>query len=70
MACPHVAGLAALVLSRNPSLTAAEVREIIASNTKKIGNYPYNTNKVYGTWNEYYGYGLIDAYQTVLNTPR
>lgn len=70
MACPHVAGLAALVLSRNPSLTAAEVREIIASNAKKIGYYPYNINKVYGTWNEYYGYGLIDAYQTVLTTPR
>ena len=37
MACPHVAGVAALVLERNPSLTAAKVREIIARNTKKIG---------------------------------
>lgn len=70
MACPHVAGLAALILERNPSLTAIQVREIIAKNTKKIGNIPYDTNKIYGTWNEKYGYGLIDAYKAVINTPR
>ena len=34
--------------SRDPSLTAAEVREIIASNAKNIGNYPYDINKAYG----------------------
>lgn len=70
MACPHVAGLAALVLERNPSLTAQKVREIIAKNTKKVGTRPYSTNKIYGSWNEYYGYGLIDAYKAVINTPR
>jgi subtilisin family serine protease len=70
MACPHVAGLVALILERNPSLTAKKVREIIAKNTKKVGNIPYSTNKTYGTWNEHYGYGLIDAYKAVLNTPR
>lgn len=70
MACPHVAGLAALILERNPSLTAKKVREIIAKNTKKVGTIPYSTNKTYGSWNEYYGYGLIDAYKAVINTPR
>ena len=72
MACPHVAGVAALILERNPSLSAKKVREIIAKNAKKIGNLPYNndTNKVYGTWNIKYGYGLIDAYKSVINTPR
>lgn len=69
MACPHVSGLAALILSRNPKLSAAQVREIIGKNTKKIGNIPYSTNKSCGSWNEYYGYGLIDAYQAVINTP-
>ncbi len=70
MACPHVAGLAALILERNPSLTAKQVREIIAKNTKKIGDIPYSNNKIYGTWNIKYGYGLIDAYKAVINTPR
>lgn len=70
MAAPHVAGLAALILERNPSLSAVRVREIIARNAKKIGDKAYNTNKIYGTWNEYYGYGLIDAASAVINTPR
>lgn len=70
MACPHVAGLAALILERNPSLTTKKVREIIAKNTKKVGNIPYSTNKIYGTWNIKYGYGLIDAYKAVIKTPR
>ena len=70
VACLHVAGLAALILERNPRLTAAKVREIIARNTKKVGDEPYSVNKPYGTWNEFYGYGLIDAFQAVINTPR
>lgn len=69
MACPHVAGLAALILARNPNLSASEVRSIIGKNTKKIGNLPYSITKSYGTWNEYYGYGLIDAYQAIVHTP-
>lgn len=70
MAAPHVAGLAALILERNPSLTAYQVRKIIAQNTKKIGYCGYYQSKEFGTWNEHYGYGLIDAYKSVLNTPR
>lgn len=48
MACPHVAGVAALILERNPSLSQTEVRKIIAKNAKKIGVYPYNRKKI---WN-------------------
>lgn len=70
MAAPHVAGLAALILERNPQLTAEKVREVIARNAKKVGKYGYNKTKQYGSWNEHYGYGLIDAYNAVLNTPR
>lgn len=70
MACPHVAGVAALVLERNPALTAVQVREIIARNAKKVGDIPYSINKIYGSWNERYGYGLVDAYNAVINTPR
>lgn len=70
MACPHVAGVAALILERNPQLTAEMVRKIIAENAKKVGSIAYDEIKEYGTWNEYYGYGLVDAAQSVINTPR
>ncbi len=70
MACPHVAGLAALILERNPKLTTLQVNNIIEKNTKKIGNLSYNMQKVNGSWNEKYGYGLINAYEAVKNTPR
>ncbi len=37
MAAPHVAGLAALILSRNAQLTNAQVRQIIEQNTDDLG---------------------------------
>ncbi len=49
MACPHVAGIAALILQRNPSLGIADVREIIAKSAYKTGDKPYNINKEYKT---------------------
>ncbi len=70
MACPHVSGVAALILSINPALTAKQVREIIAKSAKKVGNDPYDSVKKYGLWNYRYGYGLVDAYNAVLLTPR
>ena len=70
MACPHVSGVAALVIQRNPMLTALQVREVLAKSTTQVGDKPYSTNKEYGEWNQWYGYGLIDAYKAVINTPR
>jgi len=70
MAAPFVAGVAALILERNPYLTNQQVREIIGTNAKKIGNYPYNQTKEFGTWNEHSGYGMVDAYHSVFATPR
>lgn len=74
MAAPHVAGLAALILERNPNLTGQQVRNIIEQNTTKIdaSRYPYSTvsGRPNGTWNQYCGYGLINAYEAVKNTPR
>ncbi len=62
-AAPHVAGIAALMLSVNSNLTAAEVKEILAKTARKVGNYEYKTysDKPYGTWNREMGYGLVDA---------
>jgi hypothetical protein len=65
-ACPHVAAVAGLVLSVNPCLTQKEVADIIESTAQKIsigfGNDPNRPN---GTWSNYFGYGLVDAYAAV-----
>lgn len=56
-ASPLCAGIAALALSRNPNLTAAEVRQLMRDNSRQIGNVPYDS----GGWNSQYGYGSVDA---------
>ncbi|MDG1452148.1 MAG: S8 family serine peptidase [Polaribacter sp.] len=68
MAAPHVAGVAALILSVNPNLNVQEVNTIIEETAQKVGDYSYtNTvNKPNGDWNEQMGYGLVNAYQAVL----
>lgn len=67
-ACPHVAGIAALVLSVNPSLTQSQVNNIIEQTAKKIGPYSYiqKAERKNGTWNTEMGYGLCDAYAAVM----
>ena len=66
-ATPFVAGVAALVLSINPNLTALQVRNIIESTAQKVGNYTYSTTsgRPNGTWNNQMGYGLVNAYAAV-----
>ena len=64
LACPHVAAVAALMLSVNPELTREEVHEIICSTAYKLPSYSYepsNSEHPYGSWNREVGYGLIDA---------
>ncbi|MBN2860903.1 MAG: S8 family serine peptidase, partial [Sphaerochaetaceae bacterium] len=51
MAAPHVSALAALLLSRNPNLTGAQVYDRITSQAEDLGEPGYDT---------LYGYGLID----------
>lgn len=66
-ATPHVAGVAALILSINPALTQDEVCDIIESTCKKTGSYSYTTTsgRTNGTWNNEMGYGLVNAYAAV-----
>ncbi len=52
MASPHVAGLAALILSRNPGLTPAEVRQLIESTATDLGPTGRDI---------YFGHGRINA---------
>jgi len=63
MAAPHVAGVAALILSVNPHLTQDEVCDIIESTCTKVGSYNYSTasNRLNGTWDDEVGYGLVNA---------
>lgn len=66
-ACPHVAGVAALMLSVNPTLTGQQVRDVIEQTAQKAGNYSYTTTtgRSNGTWNNEMGYGLVNAYAAV-----
>ena len=67
-ACPHVAGVAALMLSANPYLTSKQVSDIIKSTARKVGNgYGYSLRDKYpfGEWYWEMGYGLIDAGRAV-----
>ena len=47
MACPHVAGLAGLLLSKNPSLSTINVRDILRSTTDTINpDHPIGTGRI------------------------
>jgi subtilisin family serine protease len=59
MAAPHVSGLAALVLSRNPDLTPDQVRGLIEQNAKDLGATG---------WDPYFGHGRINGFRTLSHT--
>lgn len=56
MAAPHVAGLAALILSCNASLTATQVADIIRQTAENLKDNPSDPVP-----NDRYGYGVINA---------
>jgi len=55
-AAPHVSGLAALVWSVQPDITNDEVARVITETARDLGT---------PGWDEFYGWGRIDAYQAV-----
>lgn len=62
-ACPHVSGVAALILSVNPCLAQHDVTDIIEITAQKAGTYTYSTEagRPNGTWHNEMGYGLVNA---------
>jgi len=56
-AAPHVAGVAALILSVRPDLTAQDVQTIIEMSAQKLPGMEDNQNFMLQ-----YGYGLVNAY--------
>jgi len=50
--CPHVSGVAALVLSADPTLTNAQVRSLLEQTARDLGP---------AGWDAGFGYGLVDA---------
>ena len=60
MATPIVSGVSALILSKNPFLSPAEVTNILQKSSIDLGTKG---------WDKYYGYGRVDAYKALLKTP-
>ena len=60
MACPHVAGLAALIKSHNPTWTRMDIRTAIEKTCRDLGTTG---------WDEETGWGFIDA-AAALGAPR
>ncbi len=56
MAAPHVAGVAALILSRNPNLSVDQVEQILTASADDLGE---------PGWDPYFGYGRVNAYRAV-----
>ena len=63
--CPNAAGVAALVLSINTGQTRLEVYENLAGGCDKTDNVDYSVDKPFGKWNAYYGYGRVNALNSV-----
>ena len=68
-ACPHVAGLAALLFSQYPALTNQQVRNIIERTCQKVNptTYAYADDPAHpnGTWNQEMGYGRVNAFRAL-----
>lgn len=64
-AAPHVAAVAALILSVNSNLTQKQVANIIEATAQKVRSdlyeYTISARRQNGSWNDQMGYGLVDA---------
>ena len=65
---PQVSAVIGLMLSVNPQLSVGEIRYLIESTANKVNGYTYQTLPEHpnGTWTDFIGYGVLDAYSAVL----
>jgi subtilisin family serine protease len=69
-AAPLAAGIAALMLAKNPSLTAGQIRSIMRATADKVGgNIGQTAYNVTTGYNQYYGFGRVNAYAALQATP-
>ena len=65
-ACPNAAGVMALILSVNNTLTVSEATRILELSCTKLPLYNYapapDPNQPNGTWNNETGHGLVNAF--------
>ncbi len=61
-ACPIAAGIGALLLAENPSLTSNEIRHLLNITSEKVEPYIYDSINSDGSWNEEVGHGRVNAY--------
>lgn len=66
-ACPNAAGIVALMLSVNNSLTAAEITAILELTCDKLSGYSFGTtaSQPNGTWNNEVGHGRVNAWAAI-----
>ncbi len=61
-AAPHVSGLASLLLAQNKNRTPAQIKSIIESTAEDMVGLP---GEDVSGWDQYYGYGRINAYNAL-----
>jgi thermitase len=62
-AAPHVTGVISLLLSVNPKLTVDQIRQILKESSQDRVGDRFDTMG----WDQYYGYGRINAYRAISN---
>lgn len=60
-ACPNAAGVMALILSEDSSLTEVQAREILSRTAEQVGGYQYDQAMDFGWWADEMGYGRVNA---------
>jgi len=64
LAAPQVSALCALLLSINNTLEPHHIYDILRNSAEKVGSVSYDANG----WNQYLGYGRINAFQALKYT--